>query len=143
MNNTVIEVKKLRSDAVIPTRGSEYAAGADVYAVETVEILPGKRALVSTGLSMAIPNNMYIRVAPRSGLAVKQGIDVLAGVVDSDYRGELKVALINLGQERFIVKPGDRIAQIILEQIKLPSFLEVDSLSDTNRGTGGFGSTGA
>ena len=142
MNNVVVEVKKLRSDAIIPTKGSEYAAGSDLYAIETVEILPGKRALISTGLSMAVPNGLYIRIAPRSGLAVKQGVDVLAGVVDSDYRGEIKVAIINLGQERFIVKPGDRIAQMIIEQIKLPTFSEVNELSDTDRSANGFGSTG-
>lgn len=138
----VVQIKKLRSDAIIPTRGSNSAAGADLYAVEVQEILPGKRAIVPTGIALSMSDDVYARIAPRSGLAAKHGIDVMAGVVDSDYRGEIKVILINLGQERFIIKPGDRIAQIILEKIKLPIFSEVTTLSDTVRSSNGFGSTG-
>lgn len=138
----IVQVKKLRSDAYLPTRGSDFAAGADLYAVETVEILPGERAMVSTGISVAFSNDVYLRIAPRSGLAAKHGIDVLAGVVDSDYRGEIKVILVNHGKERFIISPGDRIAQMILERIKTAMFSEVSSLSDTARSSKGFGSTG-
>lgn len=98
--------------------------------------------MVSTGISVAFSNDVYLRIAPRSGLAAKHGIDVLAGVVDSDYRGEIKVILVNHGKERFIISPGDRIAQMILERIKTAMFSEVSSLSDTARSSKGFGSTG-
>ena len=138
----IVQVKKLRSDAKIPTRESDFAAGSDLYSVETVEILPGHRAIIPTGISVAFSQDAYIRIAPRSGLAAKHGIDTMAGVVDADYRGEIKVILVNLGQERFIVKAGDRIAQMILERIKTPLFSEVTSLSDTSRASNGFGSTG-
>lgn len=138
----VVQVKKLRSDAKLPTRGSTFAAGADLYAVETTEILPGERAIIPTGIAVAFSDEVYLRIAPRSGLAAKNGIDVLAGVVDSDYRGEIKVILVNHGKERFIISPGDRIAQMVLERVKLSLFSEVTSLSDTGRSSNGFGSTG-
>ena len=138
----VVQVKKVRPDAYIPTRESEFAAGADLYAVEATEIPPGKRAIIPTGIAVAFSNDVYLRIAPRSGLAWKNGVDVLAGVVDSDYRGELKVILVNHSDENFTVSPGDRIAQMILEKVKVSVFEEVRSLSDTGRGSEGFGSTG-
>jgi dUTP pyrophosphatase len=137
-----IYFKKLTEDAVIPTRGSEFAAGLDLSSIESVVIEPKDRAIIATGLAVAIPNSTYLRIAPRSGLAAKHGIDVLAGVVDSDYRGEIKVILVNLGKEPFAVMPGERIAQAILEQCVIADVETVDDLVDTDRGTAGFGSTG-
>jgi dUTP pyrophosphatase len=139
---STIAVKKLRFDAIIPTRGSKDAAGLDLYAVDYITIPAGGRVLVPTGISISIPKNTYFRIAPRSGLAYKNGIDVLAGVIDSDYRGEIKVLLINLSKDVFSIARGDRIAQGILELIDIPEVIEVESLDDTDRGSGGFGSTG-
>lgn len=137
-----IYVKKLREDAYLPTRGSEHAAGLDLYSIEEVLIPPGERALVKTGISVAVEHGTYFRIAPRSGLAYKHGIDVLAGVVDSDYRGEIAVILNNLGNKDFHVMKGDRIAQGIIEVIQLSEVVEVDDLDSTDRGANGFGSTG-
>ncbi|KAL9934092.1 hypothetical protein V8E36_007174 [Tilletia maclaganii] len=129
--------------AQLPTRGSAQAAGYDLYAAEDF-LLRGKngRGVVPTGIKVAIPEGCYGRVAPRSGLAAKHGIDVGAGVIDSDYRGLLGVLLFNLGDSDFQIKTGDRIAQLVIEQIRTPDVLEVESLEDTDRGAGGFGSTG-
>jgi len=108
-----------------------------------VRIEPGGRAAVRTGLAAAIPAGFYGRVAPRSGLAVRHGIDVLAGVVDSDYRGEILCALVNLGGEPFEVEPGARVAQLIVEAVATPEPAWAEELEETARGAGGFGSTGA
>jgi dUTP pyrophosphatase len=105
-------------------------------------IQPNKRALVPTDLSIACPENTYARIAPRSGLALKHGIDTGAGVIDADYRGPVGVILFNFGDEEFVINPGDRIAQLILEQIVMADVVEVQELSQTVRGSGGFGSTG-
>lgn len=139
---TQVFVKKLHEDAVIPTRGSSLAAGLDLSSVETVIIEAGSRAIVPTGLAFAIPEETYMRIAPRSGLAAKHGIDVLAGVIDADYRGEIKVILMNLGQSSFTINKGDRIAQAILEQCLLADVSSVEELPETDRGENGFGSTG-
>lgn len=141
-----MNIKLLTENAKIPTQGSEYAAGYDLYTTEKYELKPGERKAFKTGISLAIPKGLYGRVAPRSGLAVKHGIDVLAGVIDSDYRGEILVALINFGQEPVslpIVKDGKEtpIAQIIFEKYTNHTFTAVDSLETTIRGEGGFGST--
>ena len=137
-----IYFKRLNDNAVLPTRGSEFAAALDMYSVESVTILTGEFRSIKTGISVAIPEGHYGRIAPRSGLAAKFGIDVLAGVVDSDYRGELGVVLANFGQNDFEIKQGDRIAQFIIEKIILPEPVFVEDLPQTNRGEGGFGSTG-
>lgn len=134
--------KKLDENAVIPTRGSESAAGMDLTSVIDTIVYPGTRAIIATGLSCMPPKNTYLRIAPRSGLAAKNGIDVLAGVVDSDYRGELKVILQNMGDEPFHITSGDRIAQAILECYVSADIEEVDTLDETDRGVSGFGSTG-
>jgi dUTP pyrophosphatase len=133
---------KLHPSAVLPSRGSEHAAGLDLCSVADVEIEPSQRAAVRTGLSVAIPEGFYGRVAPRSGLALKTGIDVLAGVVDCDYRGELLCVLINHGENTFSIRPGDRIAQLIIEPIATPRAEWAGELSSTLRDRGGFGSTG-
>lgn len=139
---TKIYVKKLTDTAVLPTYGSGYAAGMDLYADEIVHIYPQGKAMVSTGIAVAIEPNTYLRIAPRSGLAHKHSIDVLAGVVDEDYRGELKVILFNHGSEIFTVNRGDRIAQAINEVIVRPIVTESDDLPTSLRGSDGFGSTG-
>ncbi|HJR06920.1 MAG TPA: dUTP diphosphatase [Pyrinomonadaceae bacterium] len=138
------ELKFLRLDpaAKLPTRGSVHAAGLDLYSIEDVTLEAGARASVRTGLSVAIPEGFYGRVAPRSGLAVNYGLDVLAGVIDSDYRGEIICALVNHGRETFVIEAGQRIAQLIVEAIITPEPAWADSLDETARGAGGFGSTG-
>lgn len=132
--------------AVIPVYKTKGAAGADVCALlsESVTLKKGERALIGTGLSFEIPEGYEIQVRPRSGLAFKNGVTVLntPGTIDSDYRGELKIILINLGQEDFIINNGDRIAQIIVAPVTTGSFIEAASLEETERGAGGFGSTG-
>ena len=145
MNKIVI--KCLASEgAVIPCYKTEGAAGADVCALikEPVTIAPGSFAMIPTGLFFEIPMGYEIQVRPRSGLAAKNGVTVLntPGTIDSDYRGELKIILINLGKEAFVVNNGERIAQIIVSPVTVASFTITDSLSDTTRGEKGFGSTG-
>ncbi len=143
MSNTsnVLRFKQLDSRAVLPKRGSALAAGLDLCCIEDVEIQPKHRILARTGLAVAIPPGFYGRVAPRSGLAVKQGLDVLAGVIDSDYRGELCCALYNTGDEPIHLLAGSKICQLIIEQIITPEAAWVDDLDATARGAGGFGST--
>lgn len=143
-----MNIKKLSDKAVIPNKGSIGAAGYDLYTTESYELKPGERKAFKTDIALAIPEGFYGRVAPRSGLAVKYGIDVLAGVIDSDYRGEILVALINLGDKPIklpIIKDGKEtaIAQIIIEgcATAVGGFIEVDDLNSTQRGVGGFGST--
>lgn len=137
-----LQVKLLSDTAKPPTRGSEASAGLDLYASEDNTVPPRGKALVKTGLQMRIPLGCYGRVAPRSGLALKKFIDVGAGVIDADYNGEVGVVLFNFSDEEFAVKTGDRIAQLILERICMAPVVVVDSLDDTQRGAGGFGSTG-
>ena len=138
----VLAVKRLLPTAVLPTRGSVEAAGLDLYCAEPVQIQPGGRALVRTGISISVPYGCYGRVAPRSGLAVKFGLDVGAGVIDSDYRGEVGVLLFNFGTEQFNAEAGTRIAQLLIEPVVLAQPVEVAELTATQRGAGGFGSTG-
>lgn len=127
---------------MLPRRGSALAAGLDVCSIEDVEIAPKQRALARTGLAVAIPPGFYGRVAPRSGLAVKQGLDVLAGVIDSDYRGEVCIALYNTGDEAIVLPAGSKICQLIVEKIITPDAVWVSDLDETARGAAGFGSTG-
>jgi dUTP pyrophosphatase len=130
----------------LPEYQSDGAAGADLRArlAEPIVLRPGQRALVPTGLHMEIPPGYEGQVRPRSGLAVKHGVTVLnsPGTIDSDYRGEVKVPVINLGQEEFTINDGDRIAQIIISPVSRAAFRRVDAVSETGRGGGGFGSTG-
>jgi len=137
----VLRFKQLDSRAVLPKRGSALSAGLDICAIEDVEIQPKQRALARTGFAVAIPPGFYGRVAPRSGLAVKQGLDVLAGVIDSDYRGEVCCVLYNTGDETIHLPSGSKICQLILEQIITPEATWVNDLDATARGAGGFGST--
>ena len=128
----------------LPAYATPGAAGMDVVAAEDVDLAPGARHAVATGFRVAIPDGYEIQVRPRSGLAFKHGITVAntPGTIDSDYRGEIKVLLINHGTESFPVRRGERIAQMMLAVCTLAEFDEVDELSDTDRGGGGFGSTG-
>ena len=165
MSNPRFFVKRLTETAVLPKRGSSQAAGYDLYADQAgtvpecqyLEQFAGRDCnnngiikrtvttgsyLVSTGIAVKIPIGYYGRVASRSGLAVKNGLEVGAGVIDSDYRGEVKVLLRNLGSQPFEFKSGDRIAQLIIEKIETPDVEEVTDLDVTDRGAGGFGSTG-
>src|SRR5215211_2574810 len=137
-----LHFKRLHPEARLPTRGSADAAGLDLRAVERLSIAPGGRAAVRTGVAVAIHGGFYGRVAPRSGLAVRHGIDVLAGVIDSDYRGEVLCALVNHGREPFEVEPGARVAQLVVEAIASPEPAWAEDLEETGRGAGGFGSTG-
>ncbi len=132
--------------AVIPQYKTVGAAGADICAFvnEKIVLKPGKRVLVPTGLYFAIPEGFEVQIRPRSGLAAKNGVTVLntPGTIDSDYRGEIKVILINLGEEDFEISNGDRIAQMVVSPVTVCDFDVVNSLDETDRGTGGFGSTG-
>ena len=127
-----------------PAYATDGAAGMDVVAAEDVTLAPGGRHAVATGFAMAIPPGYEVQVRPRSGLALKHGVTCLntPGTIDSDYRGEVKVILANLGSEPFEVKRGERIAQLVPAAVQRAAFAEVDELDDTARGTGGFGSTG-
>ena len=139
----MIKFHKITTDAKIPTRGSEGAAGFDLYAHSMHDLRPMDRTVISTGITAEIPPNAVGIIKPRSGLAVRYGIDTMAGVIDSDYRGEVRVLLINQGEEMYKIRPGDRIAQILFIPVILNA-VEADSyLSETERGASGFGSTGA
>ena len=137
-----LRVKRISDDATLPTRGSSGAVGYDLARIEDFVLDTQSHLLVPTGLGFQLPNGVYGRVAPRSGLAVRHGVHIGAGVIDPDYMGEVKVAMFNLGLEPVEFKKGDRIAQLILERCEVPDVLEVDILVSTSRGEGGVGSTG-
>ena len=133
---------KLSENAVTPSRGSSDAAGFDLYAAEAALVKVGGRACVKTDIQLEIPAGCYGRVAPRSGLAVKHGIDVGAGVIDRDFRGNVAVVLFNFGDSDFEIRPGDRVAQLIMERIVSVELVEMTALSASERGCKGFGSSG-
>ncbi|XP_043841517.1 deoxyuridine 5'-triphosphate nucleotidohydrolase, mitochondrial isoform X2 [Dromiciops gliroides] len=133
---------RLSEHATAPSKGSARAAGYDLYSAYDYTIPAMEKALVKTDIQISLPPGCYGRVAPRSGLAAKHFIDVGAGVIDEDYRGNVGVVLFNFGKETFEVKKGDRIAQLICERVFYPELEEVQGLDDTERGSGGFGSTG-
>lgn len=145
---TAITIPLLRlphgNDLPVPAYATEGAAGMDVVSAEDLILSPGARHAVATGFAMAIPPGFEVQVRPRSGLALKHGVTCLntPGTIDSDYRGEVKVILANLGSEPFEIKRGDRIAQLVPAPVQRAIFTPVDSLDDTERGSGGFGSTG-
>ena len=141
-----IRVKKLHPNAVLPTYGSAEAAGADLYACleEAVTIQPGEVYWVPTGVALEVPKGCAGLVYARSSLGAKRGLAPAnkVGVVDSDYRGEVKVVLLNHSKEPQTLQPGERVAQFVITPVLQPDYVEVDDLSDTDRGAGGFGSTG-
>lgn len=141
-----IPIKRLTNGGglPLPAAASAGAAGMDVVAAETLTLAPGARAAVATGFALAIPDGYEVQVRPRSGLALKHGLTCLntPGTIDQDYRGEIKVILANLGQEPFEVRRGERIAQLVPAPVQRAELVEVDTLDETPRGVGGFGSTG-
>jgi len=140
----VVKFAKLVDHAIIPCRGSANAAGMDLHSAENVTIPAQSHGIVRTGLQIELPDYTYGRVAPRSSLAAKKFIDVGAGVIDADYRGEIGIVIFNHYKEDFVVKYGDRVAQLIIERIMMPVVVDAteEGLSGTQRGAGGFGSTG-
>lgn len=143
-----IQIKKTPGNEDVPTprKMSELASGYDLYAAveEPIELAPGERGLIPTGVAIAMPTGLEAQIRPRSGLAAKHGITCLntPGTIDADYRGEIKVILINLGQEPFRIERGERIAQMVFQLVPETTFVEVDELPDSVRGAGGFGHTG-
>ena len=138
---STFQVKLNYEDAQEPSRGSDEAAGYDLYSYENQTITPNKIKLIDTGISIRVPEGTYGRIAPRSSVS-KKGILINAGVIDRDYRGPVKVMVHNLSNNDYVINKNDRIAQLILEQIKTPPVELVEELDDTERGDGGFGSTG-
>ena len=143
---TKIQIKKLSNEVLTPKYETSGSSGMDIaaYVEKDIMINPGEKALIPTGFSLSIPQGYEVQIRPRSGLAAKKGITILnsPGTIDSDYRGEIKVILINLGKDGFSVKNGERIAQMVVCPIKQVAIEEVKELSETNRGVSGFGSTG-
>ena len=137
-----VPVKLLSNNARMPERANPTDAGADVFSAKTLVVDPRGKAVVPLDISLAVPAGYYMRVAPRSGLAAKKFIDVGAGVIDTDYRGPVGVVIFNHSDLPFEIERGAKIAQLILEKIDCPEFTSVDTLPDTDRGSGGFGSTG-
>jgi dUTP pyrophosphatase len=146
MQPITIALKRLPhgADLPLPAYATDGAAGMDVVSAEEVTIAPGTRHAVATGFAIAIPAGYEVQVRPRSGLALKHGVTCLntPGTIDSDYRGEVKVILANLGSDPFVIARGDRIAQLVPAPVQRAALTEVEALDDTTRGTGGFGSTG-
>jgi dUTP pyrophosphatase len=139
-----IRIPCVCAEGALPLYASESAAGADLKSAVSLVIRPGEYALVPSGIRLAIPDGMEAQVRPRSGLALKYGVTVLnaPGTIDADYRGEIKVILINHGKNPFTVSPGDRIAQLVFAKVQKAEIFRADELPESSRGTGGFGSTG-
>lgn len=144
MNNINIKLKKLVEDAVVPTYGTEFSAGADLYSAQEATIMPGETAFLGTGIATAIPEGLVGLVYARSGMACKRNLAPAnkVGVIDSDYRGEIKVALHNHGNVPQTVAKGERIAQLVIAPYLRADYEVVNELTETVRGAGGFGSTG-
>lgn len=138
----ILKIKRLHKDAIIPSRGHPGDAGMDLYSLEDYTIKSGERKMFGTGIAMEVPEGFAILVWEKSGLASKQGIKTMAGVGDCHYRGEYKVILLNTSNEEYSIKKGDKIAQFLVQKVEYPDVVEVEELSDTSRGEGGFGSTG-
>lgn len=141
-----LKIKKVRENAKIPTRGTDGAAGFDLYACidKPITLNKGDTALIPTGIALAVPDGYAAFIHSRSGLSIKKGICLLnsVGVVDSDYRGEVCVGVIKATDEPYTIEPFERIAQMVIKQVCIPTLVETDELDETDRGTGGFGSTG-
>jgi len=137
-----IKIKKLSESAIPPKFANPRDAGMDFYSNETIELQPNERKLISTGISMAIPAGYVGLIWDKSGLASKHGLKTMAGVIDSGYRGEIKILVHNLSLETYLVESGKKIAQMLIQPIEQRKVIEVDCLDETERGEGGFGSTG-
>ncbi len=137
-----IKIKKLNSDAIVPKYAKPGDAGMDFYANETVTLAPGERKVVPTGIAMAIPSCYVGLIWDKSGLASKHGLKTMAGVIDSGYRGEIKILVHNLSDTSYIVKKGNKVAQMLIQPVTQREVQEVTNLDETERGDGGFGSTG-
>lgn len=142
MSHMKLKIQKLHEGATLPKVAHATDAGVDLYACEDYDLAPGERRLFKTGIAMAIPQGYVGLIWPRSGLSYKKGSDILGGVIDSGYRGDIGIILLNTGSEIIDVKKGDRIAQMLFQEITLPEIQEVTSLEESDRGEGGFGSTG-
>ncbi len=139
-----LKIKRIKDNAILPRYAHKGDAGMDIFSTERYLIKPFERCLISTGLKIEIPEGYELQIRPRSGLALKKGISLpnSPGTIDSGYRGELGVILINYGKEEFEINPGDKIAQAVLNKIESAEIEEVEEISATSRGEGGFGSTG-
>ena len=137
-----LKFKRLDPRAVLPTRGTSLSAGLDLFCIYDLQIESKSRIRAQTGLSVAIPEGYYGRVAPRSGLAARHGLDVLSGVIDADYRGEIICLLYNTGDEPIVLPAGSKMCQLIIESVITPTPAWAEELEETARGAGGFGSTG-
>ena len=138
----MIKIKKLSEDAISPTYANPGDAGMDFYSNEEIIIRPDERKLISTGISMAIPEGYVGLIWDKSGSACKHGLNTMAGVIDAGYRGEVKILVHNLSQQEYKVEKGKKIAQMLIQPVEQKQILEVDDLDNTERGEGGFGSTG-
>lgn len=137
-----IKVKKLKGDVVVPSYAHAGDAGMDVYAAEDIHIKKGERAKVPTGIAMEIPDGFVGLVWDKSGLSMNHGLKTLGGVIDSGYRGEVVIGIINLSNEDYTLKKGHKVAQILIQKVETPAIQEVEEISDSRRGEKGFGSTG-
>ncbi len=137
-----IKIKKLHPSAKIPSFALPGDAGMDLYSTENYLIKPNEKVGVKTGIAMELPTGFVGLVWDKSGIAINKGVKTLGGVIDSGYRGEIVVGLVNLGNQDFLIEKGQKVAQILIQKIEQPEIVLVDSLTDTTRGTGGFGSTG-
>lgn len=136
-------VQKIRHDAILPTYAHDTDAGMDIYTPDTVELAPSARVLAATGIALAVPAGYVGLVWDKSGIATRHGIVTVAGVIDAGYRGEVKIGLLNTGSEHHTFAPGQKIAQLLIQPVSCPAIVEATTLTGTQRGTGGFGSTGA
>ncbi len=137
-----IKIKKLNQEATLPRYAKEHDAGMDLFSNETLSLQPNERKLISTGISMAIPKGYVGLIWDKSGLASKHGLKTMAGVIDSGYRGEIKILVHNLSNKPYTIESGNKVAQMLIQPVEQKQLLEVSELDETNRGEGGFGSTG-
>ncbi len=137
-----IKIKKLNESATLPKYAKEDDAGMDFYAAESLVLQPGERKLVPTGIAMAIPSGFVGLIWDKSGVATKHGLKTMAGVIDAGYRGEVKILVHNLSNESYVVEKGNKVAQMLIQPVSQKQLLEVSELDETDRGEGGFGSTG-
>ncbi|NQV91732.1 dUTP diphosphatase [Candidatus Woesearchaeota archaeon] len=137
-----IKIKKLHEDAVVPRYAKEHDAGMDFFSNESLVLQPGERKLVSTGISMAIPQGYVGLIWDKSGIATKHGLKTMAGVIDAGYRGEIKILIHNLSNEKYVIEKGNKVAQMLIQPVEQREIIIVSELDSSDRGEGGFGSTG-